>query len=230
MMSTSPRFSEPQLTPSQLADRDLFLAAQVSGKEEDFRAYLRTYPDGEHAGSAREAIDRLITEEKKPSIETRLMAATTALITAPPARNRGKLETLVASEETEAKLELSAAQQKYVQHRLALLGFETGTPDGVAGPNTRRAISAWQATNKFFKSGYLNEPQYKELLRQSSGRFAKWQAETQEKLALSRSLARQHANKKRSPNSPVAKIKSFFNKKFPVKEQPGPVQEAAPTD
>lgn len=216
---------ETELSPEFIVERDLFRAAQNSEKTEDYRAYLSNYPNGHYAQIARNAIVRL---KNKPemSIANRLTAATTALVAAPAAKNRDALETMVTSEATEDALDLNLKQQRGVQRRLSLLGFNVGQPDGVPGPFTRRAISRWQAKNDFYESGFLNKPQYDELVRQARPKYAKWLRNRRQKLALARTLAKKHAGGAGLYSSPVQKFKSFFTRTFPVTEKPGPVQDA----
>ena len=78
------------------------------------------------------------------------------------------------------------------------------------------AIPAGQVTLE--AGGYLNAPQYEELVRQSGRRYAKWQADVNQKLTLTRSLAKQHATRNRSP---MRRLVAFFHRTFPVTEKPG---------
>ena len=213
---------ETELSEALMIERDIFRAAQNTGTAEDYRAYLSTYPRGHYAQIARNAIVRL-QNQPDLSIEKRLSAATTALVAAPAARNRTALETIVTSETTEAVLDLNLKQQKGIQRRLALLGFEAGTPDGVPGPATRQAISRWQAANDFHESGFLNKPQYEELVRQARPKYSKWIKNRRQKLALSRSLAKKHAGGAGLYDNytPVQKLKSFFTRTFQVTKEPG---------
>ncbi|MEM8813519.1 MAG: caspase family protein [Pseudomonadota bacterium] len=222
---------DADLSPDLVVERDVFRAAQTSGEPADYQAYLAAYPEGHYAQIARDTLARL-DNAPAPTIEKRLFAATTALVAAPAARNRFKLETGVASEATEGELTLRQADRRSIQRRLGLLGFDTGQTDGVPGPNTRRALSHWQEANGFYKSGYLNLAQYEELLRQSERLHENWLDEQKQRLALTRSLAEKHATTfgSEAERTPVGRLKEFFNRNFPVTEEPGPVDEAIATE
>ncbi len=49
---------------------------------------------------------------------------------------------------------LSRAQVMEIQHRLGKLGFATGTPDGIVGPNTRKAIKGFQQHARLPADGF----------------------------------------------------------------------------
>ncbi|MEO3388862.1 DUF4852 domain-containing protein [Mesorhizobium sp. CAU 1741] len=59
---------------------------------------------------------------------------------------------------------LSPDQIYALQMRLNALGFETGTPDGGLGSNTRRGIRHWQSSKGVATTGYLTQDQASELL------------------------------------------------------------------
>lgn len=60
-------------------------------------------------------------------------------------------------------------QMRLIQTRLNALGFDAGTPDGVSGPKTRRAISEFQASIGAAGTGSLSAEQTATLYEQSSG-------------------------------------------------------------
>lgn len=60
-------------------------------------------------------------------------------------------------------------RMRLIQTRLNALGFDAGSPDGVAGPRTRRAISDFQLSIGQQPSGHLSEGQVATLYEQSSG-------------------------------------------------------------
>jgi len=59
---------------------------------------------------------------------------------------------------------LSPDQVFALQARLNELGFNTGTPDGGLGSNTRRGISQWQSSQGIAATGYLTQAQLSQLL------------------------------------------------------------------
>lgn len=60
-------------------------------------------------------------------------------------------------------------RMRLIQTRLNALGYDAGTPDGVAGPRTRRAISDFQASIQQSPTGTLTEAQVATLYDQSGG-------------------------------------------------------------
>ena len=55
---------------------------------------------------------------------------------------------------------LTRSQTRELQTRLNALGFDSGTPDGLAGPNTRRALRAFQRANGYPADGYVGVSMY----------------------------------------------------------------------
>ncbi len=54
----------------------------------------------------------------------------------------------------DAKEILSRRETEWVQKRLNRLGYDAGEPDGLIGPNTRRAVRAYQADHGLTADGY----------------------------------------------------------------------------
>lgn len=61
---------------------------------------------------------------------------------------------------------LSFDNKKAMQQKLTDLGFSTGGVDGRIGPNSRRAIRAWQAANGLTADGYMEQRLFKRLMSQ----------------------------------------------------------------
>ncbi len=61
---------------------------------------------------------------------------------------------------------LSFENKKALQQKLTDLGFSTGGVDGRIGPNSRRAIRAWQAANGLTADGYMEQRLFKRLMSQ----------------------------------------------------------------
>lgn len=61
---------------------------------------------------------------------------------------------------------LSFEDKKAMQQKLTLLGFDTKGVDGRIGPNSRRAIRAWQASNGLTADGYMEQRMFKRLMAQ----------------------------------------------------------------
>jgi membrane-bound lytic murein transglycosylase B len=61
---------------------------------------------------------------------------------------------------------LSFENKKAMQQKLTDLGFDTQGVDGRIGPNSRRAIRAWQAANGLTADGYMEQRLFKRLMAQ----------------------------------------------------------------
>jgi len=61
---------------------------------------------------------------------------------------------------------LSFSDKKALQQKLTDLGYSTGGVDGRIGPNSRRAIRAWQAANGLTADGYMEQRLFKRLIAQ----------------------------------------------------------------
>lgn len=59
---------------------------------------------------------------------------------------------------------LSFTDKEDLQRRLTQLGYNTGGVDGQIGPNTRRAIRAWQRANGVAADGYLEQAMFKRIM------------------------------------------------------------------
>ncbi len=55
---------------------------------------------------------------------------------------------------------LSFTDKQALQIRLTAMGYDTGGVDGQIGPNSRRAIRAWQAANELPADGYVEQSQF----------------------------------------------------------------------
>jgi len=61
---------------------------------------------------------------------------------------------------------LSFDNKKSMQAKLTALGFDTQGVDGQVGPNSRRAIRAWQASQGLPADGYMEQDLYQKLMAQ----------------------------------------------------------------
>ena len=61
---------------------------------------------------------------------------------------------------------LSFEDKKSMQQKLTDLGYNTKGVDGRIGPNSRRAIRAWQAANGLTADGYMEQRLFKRLMAQ----------------------------------------------------------------
>lgn len=100
------------------------------------------------------------------------IVASEPLATEPEALGTARVNpSALATEEREAALELSRSERREIQNRLRLVAHDPRGADGVFGPNTRTAISSWQAEQGFPVSGYLDDLQLTALREQSETEY-----------------------------------------------------------
>ncbi len=114
--------------------------AERSGLADDYAIYLRRYPNGRFANTARQ---RLGLDRGNATLPSDL-----------------NLDPAAAEEQ---KLRLSKIRKRKIQEWLTALGRKPGTIDGILGRASRRAITQWQTASGFKGTGYLNEPQLERL-------------------------------------------------------------------
>lgn len=59
---------------------------------------------------------------------------------------------------------LSRTDKEALQRRLTSLGYDTGGVDGQVGPNTRKAIRAWQKANGIPADGYVEQRLFRRIM------------------------------------------------------------------
>ena len=59
---------------------------------------------------------------------------------------------------------ITRSQTRELQAALNALGFDAGTPDGLAGPNTRSALRAFQRAHGHRADGYVGRAMYDAVL------------------------------------------------------------------
>ncbi|MFD1880566.1 peptidoglycan-binding protein [Paracoccus pacificus] len=128
--------------PGNSSEADAWNLARKNDSIEQYRAYLRAYPNGSHADAARERIFAL-----------------------------GRNDDVDRNAVRENDL-LNRDQRRQVQRNLTLLGYDTRGADGIFGSATRRAIRDWQARNNLSQTGYLTERQQIVLLSEQSRKAA----------------------------------------------------------
>jgi membrane-bound lytic murein transglycosylase B len=67
----------------------------------------------------------------------------------------------------EGNVPLTRSQTRQLQERMNALGFNSGRPDGLAGPNTRRALRAFQRANGLDADGYVGSAAYDAVMAAS---------------------------------------------------------------
>ncbi len=168
--SERPRLEEPAPQPqpepgfgnrgSLGAERAAWAAALADDTIDAYQDFLRSFPNGVNAESARAAIDRLRDE--------------------PEADAQGR----------EEALRLTRDQRRSIQRQLTLLDYNTRGIDGIFGPATRRAIGAWQRANQFQPTTYLDREQIVRIGAQAERRSAELEAEAERRRAEQERLDR----------------------------------------
>ncbi len=134
---------------SAVEENGFWAAVQALDTPEAYEAYLETYGDGRHQ---QEALERLNWLETSPEREAK---------------------------QTETDLNLTREARRGIQRDLALLGFDPRGIDGLFGPGSRAAISAWQREQGLEESGYLNGNQLVRLRDAARVRAEELEAEAQ---------------------------------------------------
>ncbi|QYK42450.1 MAG: peptidoglycan-binding protein [Paracoccaceae bacterium] len=138
----------PAQTEAERAEEDRQVAAaRRAGTLAAWQDYITRWPAGRHLVEARAEVARINAD--------------------PVARAR-------AAEEA---LNLSRDQRRAVQRQLSLLGFDPRGIDGLFGPGSRAAITAWQRANAEAANGFLTRDQILRLTAQADRRAAELEAE-----------------------------------------------------
>jgi peptidoglycan hydrolase-like protein with peptidoglycan-binding domain len=133
------------------AEAALWLEARRANTVERLEAYIAAYPQGRYADEAR----RLIATQQAAAVDPAVAA--------------------------EQALTLDQTTRRRIQQQLTVLGQNTRGIDGIFGPGTRAAITAWQRTAGFEPSGFLDSAQLDRLASQAATREAELAAEAERK-------------------------------------------------
>ena len=106
---------------------------EQNGSADAYREYLRRYPNGAYAETARDEIARLEEEERRGN--DRQAAA------------RG-----------EEAMNLSVTTRRTIEQRLATLDYDPGPVDGRFDNQTRNALLRYQQDRRLPATGYMNDP------------------------------------------------------------------------
>lgn len=77
----------------------------------------------------------------------------------------------------ESRMALSREDRRQIQRGLAILGFDPRGVDGLFGPGSRRAISAYQADRDLEVSGFVNDAMVAQLFQEADARSAELEEE-----------------------------------------------------
>lgn len=150
-----------------------------------FEAYLAQFPDGTFAPLARVRLEEL---KAKPADQGFAKSDQLAALTPPEAAEP-------APEQIERSIGLTRQGRSRVQLALTLLGYSTGGTDGVLGPKSRAAVSAWQTDQGETATGYLTSKQHAALLDAAAPKLVAWDAE-QKRIATEKAKQQAAAAKK----------------------------------
>lgn len=151
--------SLPQIAPDtdagerEAADDAAWQAAVAADSEAGYDTYLAAFPEGRHAGEARQRLTAI------------------------------RSEPFYREKQAEADLALSRDARREIQRDLSLLGYNTRGIDGIFGRGTRGAVTAWQNENGLTASGYLNSDQIARLDAQAERRAAELEEEARQRQA-----------------------------------------------
>lgn len=139
----------PPPPPPPTVDREAAFwdVTKSMGDVAAYEAYLERYPNGRYAILARAAIREL---------EARAVSG---------------------AEAVEAALGLDRETRRDIQRDLSLLGFDPRGIDGIFGPGSRAAITAWQRANGHRDTGYLTADQVRALADAAAIRAAELERE-----------------------------------------------------
>ncbi|HXW18981.1 MAG TPA: caspase family protein [Roseiarcus sp.] len=143
-------------------------SAQRSNLAGDYQAYLDAYPNGVFAAMARNRIASLTA------------APDTSVGRTPQAPNgapsSADLKGEVGTMTTEQSLNLTLADRKEVQQRLAALNFAPDPATGVFGDKTRAAIAQWQKRHEVTATSWLGPIQLAVLKTESEDAYRRFLA------------------------------------------------------
>lgn len=174
------------------ADRDYWARTGRGGGEEGVRAYLDRYPEGQFAGEARSALDRIRAQRRETAAQSDARAFEEArgldrvrayrrYIRENPngayvERARSRIRELrgvrrdaldAAALEGESRLGLDPVTRGLIEGRLRAFGFDPGAVDGRFDEAARDAIERYQESRGLEASGYLDEDAVARLLADS---------------------------------------------------------------
>jgi len=135
--------------PAPTPDRESVFWDVVKGRGDRaaYEAYLDAFPNGRYAALARAALSEFAT-----SADARAEAA-------------------------EAALALDRDTRRGIQRDLSLLGFDPRGIDGIFGPGSRAAITAWQRANGHTDTGFLTADQVRAMADSAAIRAAELERE-----------------------------------------------------
>ena len=154
---------------AQTAEVLLWQAAEKGGTAAEYEAYLDQFPEGTFAGLAKVRIAALTNGDGAEQTASEPAAETN--------KEQPEVVAALGPAEVEAAIGLTRSARREIQERLSVLGHDPRGIDGVFGPGTRAAISAWQGTAALPQNGYLTQDQIARVKAQSETGLAAYRAE-----------------------------------------------------
>ncbi|KMK68696.1 peptidoglycan-binding protein [Puniceibacterium sp. IMCC21224] len=151
--TSAPAPQAPTQVVDGTGDERLWETTRARDDVSGYRTYLQAFPNGAHAAEARDLVAAI---ESEPFRSERL---------------------------AEEALSLNREARREIQRDLSLLDYNTRGIDGLFGPGTRGAVKAWQASNGFDQSGYLEREQITRLDAQAERRAAELEQEAKARQA-----------------------------------------------
>ena len=151
--AAAPPRETPAPTPpatGRMIDLTFWQSIVESEDPRDFEEYLRRFPEGVFAGLARRRLDGLREPGSEETVPTE-DSATTAR-----AKPKAGTDTEATPDRSEPDFRPTRQQVREAQARLNILGHDAGPVDGVYGPRTARAISAYEASADVARTGRLS--------------------------------------------------------------------------
>lgn len=169
-------------------------AGEVVARRPDIRIegfnppYLTFLPEGyqppapvDRSAEDRQAWQAAVNAET-PEAYAAYLAAWPNGLYAEQARN-ARQRLLNTPERLEQALGLTRDERRAIQRDLTILNFDPRGIDGIFGPGTRAAVTAWQGANRLTATGYLNRDQIFELAQQGARRAAQLEEEARARAA-----------------------------------------------
>ena len=156
-LSSTDLLADSQSATDRLAAELLYWESVKDSEEAaELHAYLDRYPSGAYEALARIRLKRLegASDGSEPPESTGSAAPAQEAFSVP----------VPGPESVESSLEPSRAERRWIQERLAALGFDPGPTDGLFGHGTRETIGRWQSSQGEPATGYLDAEAAKALL------------------------------------------------------------------
>jgi len=180
-----------------------------------YEAYLSEYPQGKFAQIASLNIDQLRESEAQEDVAPIVAPATSVhSVNASTRASVALTDEIRATPGTavsEAAIGLTRDDLRDLQQRLNALGHDAGSPDGLLGPNSRRALGSWQKANGIVETQMLTPSQWAVLQVQSESALAEL-LQREAAAAAAAKARRKSAAKTRTTKNPPKRVTTRSSK------------------